>query len=281
VHTDNWTWKGVSAEFERFVLVLVASLALYRIVPSLFAPGMEHIPDAVLLSVTLFVVGYLWLRRTSALSDLLDAQNSLRDAHVGAVGALVHALEAKDEYTQGHSERVRCLSVVLAGKLGLDEERVGVVSRAAALHDLGKLAVPDAILHKKEPLTPDEQAILENHPRRTADILSTLGFLEKESRVALLHHERHDGSGYCMGLKGDEIPLEVAIIAIVDMFDAMNSRRPYRDRLPAEKIRAELKQVRGIKHSPAVVDALLELLAAHPDLWGPGSTAERISEKRE
>jgi HD-GYP domain-containing protein (c-di-GMP phosphodiesterase class II) len=261
-------WKGVSAEFERFVLIIILAFSCYRLTSVIFVPAPEQIPDELLLSITLFLIGYLWIRRSKSLADLVVAQNLLRDAHMGAIGALVEALEAKDEYIRGHSERVRYLSVELAKKLRLSEESIGVVSRSAILHDIGKLGVPDAILHKRDSLTRHEVAILEAHPRRTAEILSALGFLGEESRVALLYHERYNGSGYCMGLKGDEIPLESSIIAVVDAFDAMNSRRPYRHRLSPEEILAELKKGRGIEHNPVVVDAFLKLLAERPEVWG-------------
>lgn len=264
---DIWHWKGVSGEFERFAFTLIAAFACYRFIPAIISPQTAHIPDELLLSIVLFVIGYMWMRRITAMSEIIDAQESLRDMRVGAIAALVHALEAKDEYTKGHSERVRHLSVELAQKIGLGAEQVGVLSRAAVLHDIGKLGVPDAVLHKESALTPEEKSLIENHPVRSAEILSTLGFLETESRVALLHHERLDGSGYCKGLKGDEIPIEAAIIGLVDTFDAMNTHRPYRGRLSERMIREELMRCRGVQHDAALVDAFLEVLAERPALW--------------
>ena len=258
---------GSSDQFERFVLFLAASLTIYRLVFATLVPDAWHIPDTVLLSITLVIVGYLWTAQTRAVSRLLELQVALHEAQVGVLAALVATVEAKDEYTRGHSEQVMRLSTELAKKLALTDDRVGIVSRAAALHDLGKIETPDAILHKKDRLTDSEMKVLQKHPARTAAILSSLDFLSEESRVAALHHERCDGTGYGERLKEVQIPIESSIIAVADTFDAMNSDRPYRGKQPRETILVELEEGRDIQHPGAVVDAFLELLAARPELW--------------
>lgn len=260
-------WKGVTGHFKRFVLLLGISFTCYRLLFSLFAPNAWHIPDELLLGAMLCVVAYLWYAQAQALSGLSTSKAELRDAHVGTLAALIQAVEAKDPYTRGHSEQVKRLSRELAGKLGLSEERVGVVSRAGMLHDLGKIETPDAVLRKTERLTEEEWQIFRKHPERTATILSTLGFLAEETRVAALHHERCDGTGYCTGLTESDIPIEASIVGVADAFDAMNSDRPYRHKLTREAILEELRKSRGVQYPVAVVDGFLELLAENPELW--------------
>lgn len=255
------------AQFQRFGLALAASFTAYRLIFAVFAPSAWHIPDEILLAVMLIVMGYLWMAQTRALASLSKSEAALKEAHVGVLAALVAAVEAKDEYTRGHSEQVKRVAVALARKLDLPEDEIEVVARAAALHDLGKIETPDALLNKQAPLTPDEREVLQKHPARTAAILSSLDFLRRESRAALCHHERFDGTGYGIGLSRDDIPLESSIIGVADMFDAMNSDRPYRRRMPREKIITELQKSRDAQHPAAVIDAFLKLLSERPEIW--------------
>jgi len=246
------------------------AFAVFRLGYALFGIELQPVPDELLLSITLGLVAYLWVRQMKMFQDLDRSATALQDSHVKTISALVKTVEAKDAYTQGHSDRVRDVAVEIGKKMGLDVQSLAVVSRAAMLHDIGKLGIQDAILHKKEPLTDTEWQILRDHPRRTDEILSTLGFLDRESRIALLHHERWDGKGYAVGLKNHEIPVESCILAVADCFDAMNSRRPYRERLPRETVMAELDKGRGSQHRPAVVDALFDVLREQPEMWARG-----------
>ena len=199
--------------------------------------------------------------------ELQIAYNHLQEAELDTISALVNSIEAKDHYTRGHSEHVQEVSVAIARKLKLDEATVLAIARSAILHDIGKLGISDAILAKDGPLTDEEWEILKSHPKRTQEILAPLKFLAKETRIASLHHERHDGKGYLTGAKGNKIPLETRIIAIADAFDAMDSDRPYRRRLTRDAIISELKKGRDLQHSAPIVDALLSLLEEQPHLW--------------
>jgi len=250
--------REITVQFKQVVVMIAVSFAFYRLVFSVFAPGAWHIPDEILLGIMVCLVGYLWTGETRTLSRLSRSEAALRDAHIGTLTALVAAVEAKDPYTRGHSEQVRRIAVELAQKMGIGAARVAVVSRAAALHDVGKLETPDAILHKTEALGEEEWKTLKKHPERTATILSSLGFLSEEVRVAMLHHERFDGRGYGIGLKGAEIPIEASIIAVADAFDAMNSDRPYRAKLPRD---SELSQFFG-RPAPAGRTTTLPIHAA-------------------
>jgi HD-GYP domain-containing protein (c-di-GMP phosphodiesterase class II) len=257
----------VTPQFQWFVLLLAVSLTGYRLLQAALVPEAALVPDEVLITIMLFLVGYLWIKQSQALYRLSKSEAALHESQVGVLTALVEAVEAKDPYTRGHSDQVRRLSVELAKKMGLTAAVVAVVSRAAALHDLGKIETPDAILHKQTALTREEWEVLKKHPARTATILASLGFLRDEARVAVLHHERYDGGGYATGIKGEQIPIESSIISVADTFDAMNSDRPYRPRLPRETILAELKKTRGAHHPATVVDAFVQVLAEHPELW--------------
>jgi len=259
--------RTVSPQFERFVLFLAATFTCYRLVFALFSPTAWHIPDELLLTVLLVMVVYLWLAETQAISGLFRSEMALRDTQTAVLATLVQTVEAKDQYTRGHSEQVKRLSIELAKKMGLNKERVDLVARSAILHDVGKIEIPDAILNNKEPLTEKEWQIIKKHPTRMATILSPLDFLHQETHVALFHHERYDGTGYGVGLKGADIPIESSIIAVADMFDAMNSDRPYRPKLSKETVLQELKKSQGTQHAPAIVTSFLEMLEEQPELW--------------
>ena len=261
------TQGEASGQFKNFVAFLIGALALFRLLMSWCAQDPQPISDGLMLVVTLVLIIYLWLCQSRTLRDLQAAQARLATAQTATIAALAKTIEAKDPYTRGHSVRVAGLAIELARKLQLSEDVVAVVKRAALLHDIGKLGISDDILYKKSPLTHEEWETLQQHPRWTNDILSPLPFLKRESRIALLHHERYDGTGYGLGLKGDAIPIEASIVALADGFDAMNSARPYRGPMPRAKVIAEITNGRTTQYDPAVVDPFLTLLEDKPELW--------------
>jgi HD-GYP domain-containing protein (c-di-GMP phosphodiesterase class II) len=158
-----------------------------------------------------------------------DTIRQLEHGYTEVITALVAAVEAKDPYTRGHTQRVAELSVSIGQHLGLSPERLRVLNQAAILHDIGKIGVPDAILNKPGPLTDAEFAAVREHPVRGYEIVKPLRSLQRELGGIRWHHERIDGSGYPDGLRGETIPLEARIIAVADVYDALTSRRPYRD----------------------------------------------------
>ena len=174
------------------------------------------------------------------------------------IQTLATTLEAKDKYVHGHSERVRAWAVAIGRGLGLDAERLQTLSRGAELHDIGKLAIPDRILHARRRLTTEEWAIVREHPTRGVSLVRHLGFLRPTQPVILHHHERLDGSGYPKGLRGEDIPLEARIIAVVDAYDAMTSVRPYRRPLSHEAAAEELVRCSGVQFDPRCVQAFLK-----------------------
>lgn len=175
------------------------------------------------------------------------------------LSALVAALDARDRETEGHSKRVVAYTLALAERMGVPAEQRQEIARGAMLHDIGKIGVPDSILHKTGSLGEGEWAIVRKHPEWGKQILDGIHFLEGPAQLVLTHHERWDGSGYPQGLKGEQIPLGSRIFAVVDAFDAMTSYRPYRNPESYQKARAEIREGRDTQFDPDVVDAFLQV----------------------
>ncbi|WP_370414788.1 HD-GYP domain-containing protein [Streptomyces fradiae] len=195
-----------------------------------------------------------------------------RAAHQATIRALVHAVDIKDRYTRGHSERVGRASVLIAHELGMDEPRLEVVRFAGILHDIGKLGVPTRVLRKDGPLTPEERRIIELHPEYGHEMVRGIGFLGEARTAILHHHERMDGSGYPYGLKGHEIPEYARVVAVADAFDAMTSTRCYSRARPVGTALAELERCAGTQFDPRMVEALARALHRHG--WQTEVTAD-------
>jgi len=178
-------------------------------------------------------------------------------AYEATVSALCQAVETKDLYTRGHSERVSRGSVMIAREIGMHSERVDAIRYAGMLHDVGKLGVPTKVLQKTGKLTEEEYAAIQLHPLRGMDIVREIGFLDEALAGIMHHHERIDGRGYPMGLAGDEIPEFARVLAVADAFDSMTSTRSYRGARPVEEAVAELRKWSGTQFDPAFVDAFV------------------------
>ena len=187
--------------------------------------------------------------------ELDGALRSLERGYRMTLKALVAALETRDAETHGHSERVVAFSLRLGRELGLDREQMRSLEFGSLLHDIGKIGVPDAILRKPAPLTGEEWQEMRLHPEHGRQILCDIEFLEGASRVVAQHHERWDGSGYPLGLRGEEIDLNARIFAVADAFDAITSDRVYRGGRSYESALAELERCAGVQFDPLVVEA--------------------------
>jgi putative nucleotidyltransferase with HDIG domain len=193
----------------------------------------------------------------------LDQKNrELRTAYIQTIRALAEAIDAKDAYTRGHSERVAVYSSRLAREMGLRKELIERVYFSGLLHDVGKIGVPDAIITKPDRLTVEEYLEIQKHPAIGAKILEPVEFLRNIVPCVRHHHEWFDGSdrGYPMRLAGDQIPLPSRIILVADTVEAMTSDRPYRKALPLETVVSELHKFSGTQFDPTAVNAFLALI---------------------
>jgi putative nucleotidyltransferase with HDIG domain len=210
---------------------------------------MEKKKDNV-ISIQNIVANVAMLDLVKQVRELRDQQREMCEM---AVKTMLRALDAKDNYTYGHSMRVAFYSVTLGKELGLNDEEMYELEMSALFHDIGKIGVPDAVLLKPARLTEEEFLKMKAHPSLTAEILTDFKYFQDIATYAKHHHERFDGRGYPDGLAGDDIPLYSRIILIADTFDAMTSTRPYRKGLPYEVAFNELEEFSGSQFDPELV----------------------------
>lgn len=200
-------------------------------------------------------------QRTRELRETIAELERSYDVTLEALG---DALDLKDAETEGHSKRVTAFTIHIARAMGVDLATLRVVARGAFLHDIGKMAVPDAILRKPAKLTPEEKLTMQEHSFMGYKILRKIPFLDGAAEIVYSHQEHWDGSGYPRGLKGEEIPLGARIFAVADTLDAITSDRPYRAARSVEAAREEIKAWAGRQFDPNVVRVFLDI---SPDVW--------------
>ena len=181
---------------------------------------------------------------------------------MGSIRMLANAIDEKDPYTRGHSERVAFYSARIAKHLGMSEEEVANVHLSGIIHDVGKIGIEDKILRKPAALTEDEYEIMKQHPRKGEHILEAVPLLKEMAGAGLMHHENWDGTGYPDGLKGEQIPLLGRIVCVADAFDAMTTDRPYSKAMTPEAALARLRFLAGKKFDAACVTAMEKASAA-------------------
>jgi HD-GYP domain-containing protein (c-di-GMP phosphodiesterase class II) len=196
--------------------------------------------------------------------DVRRLYQQLQRAIYQSLLGLANALDAKDPYTRGHSERVGEWARRIGGALGLPAEEIDTVGHAGLLHDIGKIGVPEVVLRKHGPLDPDEWALMRRHPLIGAQIVAPFEFFRSGALAIRHHHERSDGSGYPDGLAGATIPLGARIVAVADVYDALTSDRPYRAALSSETAERHLLGAAGRTLDADVVAALVGLLRVGP-----------------
>lgn len=196
--------------------------------------------------------------------ELREALTEIERSYDYTLEALGGALDLKDSETEGHCQRVTAFTIAMARAAGLNPEQVRPVARAAFLHDIGKMGVPDAILLKPTHLNEEERHIMRRHCEIGYEVLRRIPFLREAAEIVLAHQEHYDGSGYPRGLKGEEIPLGARIFAIADTLDAMTSDRPYRKAVPLQVAKREIQAHAGTQFDSKIVEIFLSL----PDsLW--------------
>ena len=189
---------------------------------------------------------------------LQQAYLTLKKAYLDSVKVLAEAIDAKDTYTRGHSDRVRRMSLQIAVSLGFTEERREVLEYGALLHDIGKIGIEDEILRKPGPLSPEEFQTIQQHPLVGVKIVEGIEFFKDKIPMIRSHHEHFDGKGYPDGLVGEAIPLEARIIAVPDAFDAMASLRPHRTAMSLEDILLEMEKYKGKQFDPNILEIFLK-----------------------
>ena len=188
----------------------------------------------------------------------------MEESLLETVETLNAAVEARDPYTAGHSQRVRRVSLAIGRELGLSPKQLGTLGTAALFHDVGKIGIPDSILTKAGPLEPAEAAVMREHVTRSAEIVAKVSSFQDAVPAIGHHHERWDGLGYPEGLAGDDIPLEAAIIGLADAWDAMTTNRPYAVALTLNEALMQIRTGRGKQFNPAVVDAFSDVAKRRP-----------------
>ena len=196
---------------------------------------------------------------------LQETYEELEKAYLESIETLRYTVEAKDAYTRGHSDRVSAYSYLIGKYLNLSEEDLKKLKLGGLFHDIGKIGVPDSILLKTERLTDDEYSEIKNHPSIGAHILSNATMFQDIIPIVKHHHERYDGKGYPGQLQGENIPYLARITAIADTFDAMTSKRAYRDPLPLEVVKEEFQKNSGTQFDPEIIPVFLDILNNHYD----------------
>jgi len=226
----------------------------------------------MLLGTTTILYGMvLDYRRGASLPQTISAFllkgsiEALEQSYSEVLTGLIAAVEARDPYTKGHSEKVARLAAQIGEQLGLPPEKLRVLHQAGLMHDIGKIGVPDSILNKPDRLTPAEMAVVREHPLRSEEMIGRIPSLRPTLRAIRWHHERLDGSGYPDGLAGDDVPLDARILAVADVFDAMTSGRSYRAAWPEHVALAHLEQEAGRLYDVRCVKAVHRVVRGQPD----------------
>ena len=194
-------------------------------------------------------------------AKLRAANAQLLNAYEATIEGLSHALDLRDRETEGHSRRVTELTVKLAQALNMSDEDITHIRRGALLHDVGKIGIPDSILHKPDALTAEEWAITRKHPQFAYDMLSPIEYLRPALEIPYNHHEKWDGSGYPRGLKAEGIPTSARLFAIADVWDALTSDRPYRPAWSQEEARLYIREQSGKHFDPMVVELFFKVIS--------------------
>jgi putative two-component system response regulator len=194
------------------------------------------------------------------ISDDREGNQRVTNPSVEIMTTLVNMIDAKDNYTIGHSVRVARYSREIAKRMGKSQQEIVDIYYSGLLHDIGKIGIPDKIISKSSELTDQEYEVIKRHPEIGANILKDMTEIPNASIGAHWHHERYDGKGYPDGLKGEEIPETARIIGVADAYDAMASKRSYRDVLPQNVIRKEIQKGRGVQFDPLITDIMLKMI---------------------
>ena len=217
--------------------------------------------DQILLLVESGLKSVSQMRIIQDINQKLESANDqLKDAYYGTIETLRLAVDAKDSYTRNHSDRVSYYSVMIGKQLGLSEDELETLKQGALFHDVGKIGIPDEIINKPSKLTSEEYDIVKTHAKIGSDILQNITEIIAIASGARWHHERYDGKGYPDGLKGKEIPEVARIIGVADAYDAMTSKRSYRETFSQAKVRKEIVDGRETQFDPYFADIMIDMI---------------------
>jgi HD-GYP domain-containing protein (c-di-GMP phosphodiesterase class II) len=257
--------RRVLAEAEGFYIYHAAPLVVKGEIKGIFEVYHRSIafkPDAEWTNIlsSLSTQAAIAIDNTTMFDGLQRSSQDLMLAYEETIEGWAKALEQRDHNTEGHTQRTKALTINLARAAGIPERDMPHLVRGILLHDIGKMGIPDAILNKPGPLNDEEWQVMRAHPAKAYQMLSSIKYLKPALDIPYCHHEKWDGTGYPRGLKGEEIPLAARIFAIVDVFDALTSDRPYRKAWPLEKTMAYIREQSGRHFDPEVVKIFLEVL---------------------
>ncbi len=257
----SFTHKGKSNKFERTLIIEITMIIIVAVIAeSVF--GNTVVLRTAITAVLIFY--YLYFQSQVYIDKIIEEQKRQIDMEaqfsIQIVTTLAEAVDAKDPYTKGHSYRVAEYSREIARRMGMKDDELRRIYYMGMLHDVGKIGISDTIINKKDRLTRDEYELIKSHPVIGEDVLRHVTAMPTLYYGARWHHERYDGKGYPDGLKGEEIPLEVRIISVADVFDAMTSIRTYRDPLTMKEARAEIEKAKGTQLDPAICDIMLKMI---------------------
>ncbi len=246
---------------EYFGVPLIAKGLLKGVLETFQRTRLDPDPEWISYLETLGGQAAIAIDHVQMFEDMQQLNMDLIAAYDATIAGWSRAMDLRDKETEGHTQRVTDLTLKLAGKLGVNRSELLHIRRGALLHDIGKLGVPDHILHKPGKLTDEEWAVMRQHPVHAREMLTFIKYLQPAIDIPFCHHEKWDGSGYPRGLKGDHIPLAARIFAVVDVWDALRSDRPYRAAWPVEDTLAYIREQAGKHFDPQVVEAFLEMIS--------------------
>jgi putative nucleotidyltransferase with HDIG domain len=252
--SENHGARGLTADTRSFVAVpLKIREKVFGVLTAMVRSG-----EARFNEKDLYYLSFMTQNAAYAVENLALYENIYENLF-STLFAFVKAIEARDQYTQQHSNRVTGIAIAIGKQLGCTTEEIGILNLAGQLHDIGKIGIPDDILLKPGRLTPEEFEIIKGHSTIGASIVGQLGLWDREQRIIRSHHERYDGTGYPDGLIGDQIPLLARILSIADVYDAMASDRTYRRRMAESRILQIIQEGAGSQFDPTIVAVFLQL----------------------
>ena len=252
----------VKIDWRVFTLPPTIFMFLYTVYTAINIYNKNSHEEQMVLTVYAFstTIVFLFIWAFYIIIKNIKAADVIKELSVEVMEALAHTIDAKDEYTRGHSIRVANYSRMVAKKMGLSDEKCEDVYYMGLLHDLGKIGVPNEIINSPQKLTDDQYNIIKKHPRLGSVILSEIKSRPDLMTGARWHHERYDGKGYPDGKSGEDIPLMARIIAVADSYDAMTSNRSYRSYMPQDKVRSEIEKNSGTQFDPKIAECMIKII---------------------